>query len=122
MTWTYRQSTGEIEHNGMKHGRGHAGDGKWRNVPYGEIISSSGPLPQGRYGISSHFVADARHGKLSLKLVPNPHNRMFGRSQFFVSSGQGAPVGNPSAGCIILPAHVCVHILHSEDRALEVIA
>lgn len=122
MTWTYRQSTGRISHNGLKLGDGYAGDGSWRNIPHAQSVSPAGPLPRGRYTIPGHFVDDLKNGRLALQLVPDTQNRMFGRSRFFIRGDNATRTGASSGGCIVLPRHVRVLILHSGDRTLDVVA
>jgi hypothetical protein len=82
MTWTYHQSTGEIDHNGNKVGSCYAGKGKWQDVPYAQNRPKEWPLPQGRYTIASHFIHDPVTGKHSLRLAPTQKIRCTGAPGF----------------------------------------
>jgi Tlde1 domain len=121
MAWTYHQSTGEIDHNGKKVGHGYAGRGKWQNVPQAQNRSKEGPLPQGKYTIAGHFITDPTVGKHALRLAPDPHNRMFGRSRFLIHGDNPRHVGGSSEGCIVTSYRIRVQILHSGDGTLEVV-
>ncbi|EIL96822.1 tlde1 domain-containing protein [Rhodanobacter glycinis] len=121
MTWTYHQSTGVIDHDGMNVGTGYAGKGKCRNVPHAQIHSKEGPLPQGRYTIASHFVDDSAAGKNSLRLTHDSKNRMYGRSRFLIHGDDSGHVGDSSEGGIVASYNIRQLMLHSGDKALVVV-
>jgi len=121
MTWTYHQSTGEIDHDGKKVGFGYAGRRPWRYIPQAQNIRDKGPLPQGKYTMGSHFINDPTTGKNSLRLTPDPRNQMFGRSRFLIHGDNPAHIGDSSDGCIVAPFRLRLQILHSGDRILEMV-
>lgn len=121
MSWTYHQSTGVIEHDGVKVGSGYAGKGKYRNAPHAQIHSKEGPLPQGKYTIAEHFVEDANAGKYSLRLTHDSRNQMYGRAWFLVHGENPESDGDSSTGGIVTSHHIRQLMLHSGDRTLSVV-
>jgi len=121
MTWTYHQSTCEIDHDGKVIGKGYAGKKPWQNQPGFQSLAGKGPLPQGKYTIAKHFIDDQTTGKHSLRLTPDPRNHMFGRSRFLIHGDNRTHVGDSSDGCIVTRFDIRLKILHSNDSVLEVV-
>lgn len=121
VTWTYHQSTGEIDHDGKIIGRGYAGHQRWKNQPTFEGLVGSGPIPRGRYSIVGHFIDDRVNGNCALRLDPHPHNQMFGRSGFMIHRDDVRQPGGASQGSIVASFATRSEILRSGDRVLEVV-
>lgn len=121
MTWTYKQSTGEIFHNGRVIGRGYAGKNGGKNNPAMQSVSATGPLPQGFYTIIGHPFTHPHTGAYSIRLQPSSGNIMFGRSGFLIHGDSRNHPGDASDGCIVLARHIREVIWNSGDMRLEVI-
>lgn len=121
MAWTYHQSTGKFFHDGKYAGRGHAGKGKWQNMPSAQNMRGEGPLPRGTYAVARNFMHDPAAGKHSLRLTPDPGNQMFGRSHFLIHGENPARPGESSDGCIVASFSLRLQILRSGDRTLKVV-
>jgi hypothetical protein len=127
--WTYHQKTGNlIAPNGqLAHQGGYSGYGEYRNNPEYEFMKGLGCLPKGFYIIDWAFNATG-FGPVVMKLIPNPGNKMYGRSGFLM---HGVSVDNPatpedesllsSHGCICMPRMVRDQVNQSLDRMLQVI-
>lgn len=122
----YTQSTGNllchdshgnetINHNGYA-GRNVEGGVQGRNNPDAQHVRNTGPLPVGHYTIGA---AENRRstGPVSLPLIPDATNNMYGRSGFFAHGDN--PRHDASHGCIIMPRNIREQ-LHAGDR-LEVV-
>ena len=119
--WTYRQSDGELSHDGTVVGTGYAGmppDGK--NNPDAQEIHDVGPLPRGTYTILESRM-DPKLGPCAMQLAPDPDNEMFGRSGFFMHADSAAHPGRASEGCIVLSMKLLGLVSVSQDRRLEVV-
>jgi hypothetical protein len=46
MSWTYKQSTGELDHNGAAIGAGYSGHGAGLNNPAMQNVHDVGPIPR----------------------------------------------------------------------------
>lgn len=121
MAWTYKQSTGELFHNGTLVGTGYAGAGDGKNNPDMQQVHNVGPLPQGEYDIQPPQDT-VTHGPFVLPLVPSENNEMFGRSAFLIHGDSVVNPGTASQGCIIMPKAVRKSVWNSGDRELQVIA
>jgi len=119
--WTWKQSTGELLHDGNPDAEGYSGHGDGWNNPTCQAIPNVGPLPQGHYTIEPP-VDTKTHGPFVLRLDPNPANDMCGRSGFLIHGDAKADPGSASHGCIILARVVRERIAASGDHHLEVIA
>jgi hypothetical protein len=122
MTWSYRQSTGQLSHDGEMIATGYAGIGPDLNNRNSQGIAFKGPLPQGTYNIGPP-VADGGHmGPYVLPLTPWPVNNMFGRSGFFIHGDTAARNNSASNGCIVLDRQWRTMIAQSNDTLLTVTA
>lgn len=119
--WTYCQTSGIIVHNGIFFTHGYAGHGEGKNNPTMQEIHDVGPLPRGRYkaGEAKHHP---RLGPLTMELIPDPANRMFGRFAFYIHPDSIESPGQASLGCIVVPDHEKrIEIASDEDRDWEVV-
>ncbi|WP_071988478.1 tlde1 domain-containing protein [Serratia sp. M24T3] len=121
MTWVYQQSTGELTKDGRLIAKGYSGKGAGKNNPALEGTPSIGPLPTGDYSIIGHPFHHPHTGIFSMRLFPNPRNRMFGRSGFLIHGDSVKHPGSASDGCIILPLPVRQRLWSSGDRSIEVV-
>jgi len=120
MSWTYHQATGELDHNGKRVATGYAGKRPWQNQPQFQSLPKKGPLPQGKYVIGPPFH-DKHTGVYSLRLTPDMHNQMFGRSLFLIHGANSKHPDDSSDGCIVIAPWVRHAIAASGDRVLEVV-
>ena len=120
--WTYSQSTGKITKDGtVIFGLGYSGKGQCKNDPNMQQLKGLGPIPRGRYTISSFLAATSTHGPDVLVLVPDAANQMFGRSGFLIHGDSKEHPGDASEGCIILSSQIRLFIWASRDHILEVV-
>src|ERR1700691_779808 len=98
--YTYRQSTGVLDHDGVFLLNCDAGHGDGVNNPAMQDQHDVGPLPQGRYTMTS--LIDSPHtGLATIVLDPDPANQMFGRSGFRIHGDNAIANRTASDGCII---------------------
>src|SRR5580700_5502232 len=119
--YTYRQSTGVLERDGIPLLNCYAGHGDGINEPSMQDEHDVGPLPQGRYTMTA--VIDSPHtGLATIILDPDPANQMFGRSGFRIHGDNSALNHTASDGCIIA-GHAAdrIGIWNSGDHDLEVL-
>lgn len=133
LDWIYYQSTGKIVHQSTSGvnddvGYGYAGHGNGLNnpasqdVPGGGENPNGGPLPQGSYKIGpqqNNTTGSRRPLAASMRLIPDPKNKMFGRAGFLIHNGNMLKKDS-SQGCIVLPLDVRNRIQNSGDHNLKV--
>lgn len=119
MSWQYRQSTGQLTHNGHAIGTGYSGMGAGKNNPQFEATSCVGPIPSGRYSIGP-AETHAKKGPVVMRLTPVGHTA-HGRTGFLIHGDSLRNPGEASEGCIILPRNIREQISHSHDTNLEVV-
>lgn len=90
-----------MNYEGRVIGVGYAGKPPYVNAPEAEVRKGTGPLPRGLYRIVDP-VDHIRLGPLSMFLIPDEQNRMFGRSGFFIHGDNRHANRSASSGCIIL--------------------
>lgn len=117
MTWLYRQSDGDLLHDGEYVGTGYSGTGEGRNNPDMEEVEGVGPIPRGLYSIGPERVS-ARLGPVVMNLDPIGHDA-FGRTVFRIHGD--SVTHDASHGCIILSRPLRRMIADSLDTELEVI-
>jgi hypothetical protein len=107
MTWTFKQSTGELfDADMVLSSVGYAGGNCGKNIegknnPSMQSVQCVGPLPQGVYTLS--LPVEGTHlGPFAIPLIPDANNEMFGRGRFYIH-GDTTPSGNASEGCVIMP-------------------
>lgn len=121
--WTFRQSTGELSHDGKAIGRGYSGHAEHANQPRDQALAMLGPIPRGRYTFEN-WRDDPTKGKIVCNLVPDPANEMYGRSGFMLHGDNAALNRTASEGCMIQEQAVRLLVLYScanGDNHLEVI-
>lgn len=121
--WTYKQSTGELSHDGALVGKGYSGanpDGK--NNPAMESIANVGPIPQGRWQVVGKPFDTTTHGPFCLRLWPAVSTMTYGREGFLIHGDSLEMPGMASQGCIILARPLRNMVVVSGDRDLEVVA
>lgn len=118
MTWTYKQSTGEmISPNGAVT-IGYSGHGKGRNNPAMQGTQKIGPIPLGVYTIGKAY--DHPHlGPCVMNLEPLPDIDTLGRSLFRIHGNDAQ--NDASQGCVIIGPTTRKTIATSDDRILTVI-
>lgn len=119
--WTYSQSSGELHHDGELIATGYSGHGKGVNNPEMQAVPDVGPLPQGMYTISEAST-HPRLGALSMHLMPDPNDEMYGRSGIYIHGDNSRLNHSASLGCIVLPHDVRQMLSESPDKRLEVTA
>jgi hypothetical protein len=102
--YTYEIKTGNlISDSGVTIGVGIAGNGIGLNNPDMCDTEDVGPLPSGKYKIGSAYN-HPRLGPVTMDLIPDPSNEMFGRSLFRIHGLRiGTTFENPgtsSDGCM----------------------
>ncbi len=119
--YTYYQSTGVLERDGVLVLNCYAGHGDGINNPSLQDQHDVGPLPQGNYTMTA--LVDSPHtGIATIILDPDPNNEMFGRSGFRIHGDNGLGNRTASDGCIIAGhAPDRTAIWNSEDHDLQVV-
>jgi len=119
--WTYVQIDGELMHEGQHVGFGYAGRGEGKNNPVMQSVKGIGPLPVGVY----RAEPPAHHptvGRYAIHLIPDPANRMYGRSSFFMHGDSSEHPGLASHGCIVLSRPMREHFWNSGDHQIRVVS
>lgn len=117
----YHQKTGILTtDNETTIGRGYAGNGLGKNNPEMESVKNTGPLPKGIYHIGNPFN-DPHMGPFCLPLIPDPSNKMYGRSSFYVHGDNINAPGTASQGCIIMPRKTREYLNNCPDKTLKVV-
>jgi hypothetical protein len=120
MSWTYKQSTGELDHNGAAIGAGYSGHGAGLNNPAMQNVHDVGPIPQGAWTIGPPRDPPDHLGPLAMPLTPSGDT--FGRSDFFIHGDNAQLNHSASDGCIILVREIRQQIVDSLDSDLQVVA
>jgi hypothetical protein len=117
VTWTYRQSDGELLHDGEFIGTGYSGHAEGRNNPDLESAPNIGPIPRGDYEIGPAHKSE-RTGPMTMNLTPIGHNAL-GRTDFRMHGDNTNH--DASHGCIIEGPAIRREVDASPDRKLRVI-
>jgi Protein of unknown function (DUF2778) len=117
--WTYSQSTGEMEHDGVLVGTGYSGLGLDKDQPDDQDVVGMGPIPEGQW-IIGNAATSPTLGPLAMPLFPDGGTETFGRSQFFIHGDSLEHPGQASHGCIVLDHNTRQAIIDSGDKALTV--
>lgn len=120
--WTYRQTSGELSHDGSLVAKGYSGHKEGVNNPLLQSVKCVGPIPQGSWEISGPPVDTENHGPFVLHLYPKTGTHTFGRSGFLMHGDSVAHPGNASEGCIIMNRATREQVWNSGDKDLEVTA
>ena len=119
MPWQYKQSTGELTHNGVMVGTGYSGKSIWQNKPAAETFRDQGPIPRGPYRIGV-TQAHPTKGSVTMGLTPLGH-LAHGRTAFLIHGDSIDSPGNGSEGCIVLGKVFRNRIADSGDTVLVVV-
>lgn len=120
--WTYRQSTGELLHDGTLVAKGYSGYEEGYNNPALQRVRCVGPIPTGDWSIQGPPIDTQSHGPFVLHIVPKPGTETFDRSGFLMHGDSVAHPGAASEGCIIMNRVTREQVWNSGDRDLEVTA
>lgn len=118
--WIYFQSSGKCYHNNNLVGLGYSGHGNGKNKPELQNQVNVGPCPLGLFTIDEAYD-DPKHGPISMKLIPDSNNEMFGRSGFMIHPDSIEHPGEASEGCVCLNKIIRIMIKHSLDRKLVIV-
>ena len=133
--WTYSQKNRTMSHNGIiftvemiqNHNHkvripvlGYAGKGLGLNDPTMEDVANTGPLPRGKYTISSPRYVHST-GNYTMPLEPCDGHEMYGRTLFRIHGDNKEQNFTASEGCIVIDLRVRKAIWKSQDLILEVI-
>lgn len=121
--WTYKQSTGDMLHDGENFATAYAGRREGLNNPAMQNVEKIGPLPQGRYKIGPAYQ-HPRLGSVCMNLEPDAANEMFGRSDFRIHGDNAWLDHSASEGCIVLgiPWRMKIKIaVRAGENILEVV-
>lgn len=121
MTWVYKQSTGELGHDGLFVGDGYSGHGVGKNNPSMQNIKNVGPIPCGNWVICPSFNHPVL-GPCVMRLTPDTGTETFERRGFYLHGDGISDPGNASDGCIVQGHSVRVLVSQSDDNDLMVIA
>ena len=120
MTWTYKQSTGELTSPHGAVSNCYSGNGLGENNPELQDTPKIGPVPRGIYTIGPEYT-DPHKGPCVMRLTPDPANEMFGRAGFLIHGDNSKRDDSASEGCIIAGPVTRQAISKSTDRTLTVI-
>lgn len=123
--YTFSQSLGRLTDQDENYvGSGWSGQGLGVDNPDMQSVHNVGPLPRGKYKIGPAYH-HPRLGRVTMDLIPNPANEMFGRSVFRIHGAASGDTfispGQSSEGCIVLPRPVREKIDASPDKDLQVV-
>jgi hypothetical protein len=125
LTWTWKQTFGELWRDGRLVSRGYSGRGRGRNNPALEGAPGLGPIPAGRWRIGEAYQSKSV-GPLTIPVYAvddapgDDVHAPTGRSAFRIHGDSISAPGTASRGCIILPRDVRTLIIQSGDRDLVV--
>jgi type VI secretion system (T6SS) effector TldE1-like protein len=119
-SWTYSQTTGELQQDGEHVATGYSGTGAGKNNPVMQNVPNVGPIPRGNWTITGPPADTRDHGPCVLRLEPAAETDTRGRSGFLIHGDSKAQPGTASHGCIILPRAVRELLWQSGDHDLEV--
>lgn len=119
MTWTYRQSNGELSKDGTFEGNGYSGTAAGRNNPDMQAVQNVGPIPRGSYIIGHWYNDFQKLGPCVMALDALPGTETFGRNLFRIHGDNKNH--DASHGCIILGPTLRAMIASSTDRQLDVV-
>lgn len=118
MSWTYKQSTGEMISPVGVVANGYSGRGEGKNNPKMQAMKKTGPVPRGTYTIGPPYE-DPHKGPCVMRLTPDPSDEMFGRSGFLIHGDNSKH--DASEGCIILGPLTRLAVAASANKILNVI-
>ena len=116
--FTYKQTNGLLDHDGVAVGMGYSGHAEGRNNPAMQAVHNVGPIPQGLYAIGPPHDTPT-HGPHVMPLTPVGHDAL-GRSGFLMHGDNVKH--DASLGCIIMLRTVRDVVSASVDKQLTVVA
>ena len=119
--WTYSQTKGRMEHNGVYMWTAYSGFGIGKNNPIYEQVHNIGPLPKGlwRFGAA---INSSDLGPLAIPILPEPGTETYGRTDFYCHGEDAETPGCSSHGCVVKsPISAREMIANSGDNYLTVI-
>jgi len=116
--FTYKQTNGMLDHDGVPVGMGYSGHAEGRNNPAMQAVHNVGPIPQGLYTIGPPHDTPT-HGPHVMALTPAGHDAL-GRSGFLMHGDNVKH--DASLGCIIMLRTVRDQVSSSVDKQLTVVA
>lgn len=120
--WWYSQTTGALwRNNDATLAHGYAGAGEGINNAMMQHVRNVGPLPRGLYQMAQ-AVTHRRLGPLAIRLLPDPHNDMMDRSDFWIHGDNRHRNRTGSEGCPVLDRPARMVLAGSPDRWLVVVA
>ena len=125
--WIYNIRQGTITSpDGEVEGHGYSGQPQYKNDPTAVAIHNEGPIPPGRYTMSTFFHSEGpryKHpkGKYVCQLIPALDNNMFKRAGFMIHGDSISEPGTASDGCIIQGRATRISMAMSDDHDLLVI-
>ncbi len=101
-SWLYVDSTGTLYRpdGSLCSDACYSGHGSGINNPTLDNVKNVGPIPPGLYTIGE---VDEEKGPLTIHLVPDPANEMFGRNSFLLHGDNHFMNHTGSEGCIVAP-------------------
>ena len=119
--WIYSQIDGKLYNSeGSLIAVGYAGNGEGKNNPSMEGFRNTGPLPVGLYRMGA-AINHPKLGPISIPLIPDAGNCMYGRSDFLAHGDSLEHPGEASLGCIILNRVARGLLSKTADRWLMVV-
>ena len=116
----YYQKSGKlISNDGTLMCVGYSGHGEGKNNPDMQSVKAIGPIPRGVYIIGGAYDSK-KTGTLTIMLIPNFNNEMFGRGDFRIHGDSIKEPGTASHGCIIAPRNIRETIINGIDKKLIV--
>jgi len=121
MSWTYKQSTGELSHKGTLIYKCYSGHEAGLNNPAYEADPGIGPIPVGLWTIGTSYT-NPHTGPVTMNLDPVAPFNAHGRTLFRMHGDNTAGNESASRGCIIAPRPIREAVAASSDHMLQVIA
>ena len=125
--WIYNIRQGTMTApDGTVEGHGYSGQPQYKNDPTAVAIKGEGPIPPGRYRMTSFFNESGPRyakpkGPIVCQLMPVFGTQMFQRSGFMIHGDSIAEPGHASDGCIILGRAIRLSMSLSDDHELLVL-
>lgn len=117
----YSQSKHTLYHNDtLISSDGYSGHDLGMNNPAMQSVSMIGPLPVGLYEIGKSYD-HPKLGPITMDLIPDPFNEMFGRSLFRIHPDSIEHPHEASEGCVCQDKTTRLYINSSLDKKLVVI-
>jgi len=120
--WTYHQSTGLYELDGVEISYGWSGYEDAINIPAMQDIPGIGPIPRGIWAMLDPPFDDAECGPYCLRLTPALDTKTFCRNAFLCHGRSQARPFDSSKGCLIADLPTRTKMWKGGDHTLEAVA